>query len=76
MTRDNREFGAHVQYPVGSMPPSSYIAKQDWATSQLRGGLRQKQCRRCGLWLFPQEIAAHNGFDGMPCSGLTQESKS
>ena len=46
-------------YKVGSMPPSGYLAKQEWAEAQHKGGLCQRQCIKCGKWLFPQQADNH-----------------
>lgn len=46
-------------YPVGSQPPTQYIAWHAWAGVQYRGGLRQRRCPECGLWKFPQEMCCH-----------------
>lgn len=46
-------------YEVGSMPPNGYIAWDEWASVQIRGGLKQSQCTYCKLWLFPQEFKSH-----------------
>ncbi len=73
MSRDNAKFSARDHYKVGSMPPRGYVAWHSWAEDQHKGGLRQKQCTRCGLWLFPQELAAHNGLDGLPCSSESED---
>lgn len=46
-------------YEVGSMPPDGYIAWDNWAEAQVKGGLKQIQCEGCKLYLFPQEIELH-----------------
>lgn len=43
----------------GSPPPKSYEAWHLWARAQRRAGLRQVKCPNCGLWVFPQEVVAH-----------------
>lgn len=47
------------EYPKGSMPPPGYVAWHEWATAQGLHGLEQKQCERCKLYLFPQEVDEH-----------------
>lgn len=42
-------------FTVGDPPPSGYCEWHEWAQVQLKGGLRQKRCRFCGLLHFPQE---------------------
>lgn len=42
------------EFKVGDLPPDGYIARQEWAAIQYRGGLRQRKCS-CGKWRFPQE---------------------
>jgi hypothetical protein len=44
-------------YKAGSLPPSGYVARHEWAWVQIRAGLRQVKCPD-GLWRFPQEIKA------------------
>jgi len=39
----------------GDPPPSGYLQWHAWARIQHHAGLRQKRCRMCGLWRFPQE---------------------
>jgi hypothetical protein len=42
-------------YKVGDPRPEGYLEWHEWARVQLRGGLRPRKCRYCGLWRFPQE---------------------
>jgi uncharacterized OB-fold protein len=49
----------YKMYEVGSLPPSGYIAWDEWASAQIKGGLKQSQCSECGLWFFPQEAINH-----------------
>ena len=42
-------------FKVGDPRPGGYLEFFEWAKVQARGGLRQKRCRSCGLWKFPQE---------------------
>ena len=44
-------------YKPGDMPPEGYLAQHEWARIQGKAGLKQKQCGRCGLWRFPQELS-------------------
>lgn len=48
-------------YQVGDQPPQGYTAKQEWALTQYRGGLRQKRCPECSKWRFPQELCCRRG---------------
>ena len=32
-------------------------AWHEWAEAQHKAGLRQKQCGKCGLWRYPQELS-------------------
>jgi hypothetical protein len=59
VSRNNVKFGTRNEFEVGSQPPDGYIAKQEWAHAQLRGGLKQRQCKVCKLWKFPQETCSH-----------------
>lgn len=42
-------------FKPGDPPPSGYLDWHEWARVQHKAGLRQKQCRECGLWRYPQE---------------------
>lgn len=46
-------------YKAGDQAPEGYLAWHEWAEVQHKAGLRQKQCGRCGLWRYPQELSAH-----------------
>lgn len=45
-------------YKAGSQAPTGYLQWHAWAEVQHKAGLRQKQCGRCGLWRFPQQLSA------------------
>jgi hypothetical protein len=59
MTRNNANFNKRDHYDVGTLPPAGYVAWHYWAEDQHKGGLRQRQCKTCGLWKFPQEACRH-----------------
>ena len=44
-------------YRPGDQPPAGYLAWHEWAGTQHKAGLRQKECGRCGKWLYPQELS-------------------
>lgn len=44
-------------YAVGSMPPKGFLDLEEWWKAQRKGGLRQRECGRCGRWFFPQELS-------------------
>lgn len=44
-------------YKPGDQPPEGYLAWHEWAEVQHKAGLRPKQCGRCGLWRYPQELS-------------------
>lgn len=44
-------------YKPGDPAPKGYLAWHEWAEAQHKAGLRQKQCGRCGLWRYPQELS-------------------
>lgn len=46
-------------YKKGEKPPRGYLQWHWWARVQLKAGLRQRYCRGCGQWLFPQERCPH-----------------
>src|SRR5689334_5000997 len=43
-------------YKAGSQPHSGYIAWHEWAAAQIKSGLRQRRCKLCSLFRFPQEM--------------------
>ena len=43
-------------FKAGDPPPSGYVAWHEWAKVQGRAGLRQRKCRRCDRYKFPQEL--------------------
>ena len=45
-------------YKPGDQAPEGYLAWHEWAEVQHKAGLRQKQCGRCGLWRYPQQLSA------------------
>jgi hypothetical protein len=53
--------GLHIlqqaEYKPGDQPPEGYLAWHEWAEAQHKAGLRAKQCGRCGLWRYPQELS-------------------
>jgi hypothetical protein len=44
-------------YKPGDPAPEGYLAWHEWAEVQHKARLRQKQCGRCGLWRYPQELS-------------------
>lgn len=54
--------GLHIlwqrDYKPGDQAPEGYLAWHEWAEVQHKAGLRQKQCGRCGLWRYPQQMSA------------------
>lgn len=46
-------------YKSGDPAPEGYLQWHEWARVQQLAGLRQKACRECGRWLYPQERAEH-----------------
>ncbi len=38
-----------------------YLAWHEWAAAQHKAWLRQRQCCRCGLWNYPQELNVDTG---------------
>lgn len=44
-------------YKPGDPEPEGYLARHEWAEVQHKAGLRQKQCGRCGLWHYPQQLS-------------------
>ena len=49
---------AQAEYKPGDQAPEGYLAWHEWAEVQHKAGLRQKQCGRCGLWRYPQQLSA------------------
>ena len=46
-------------FKVGDPAPEGYLEWHAWSKVQLRGGLRQRRCKTCGLFRFPQETCEH-----------------
>jgi len=44
-------------YAPGDPAPQGYLAWHEWADTQHKAGLRQKECGRCGKWRYPQELS-------------------
>lgn len=59
------------EYPKGCPQPGGYGAFFDWAYAQNAHGLKQKQCKVCGLWLFPQENHPATCTAGETRAGIT-----
>lgn len=49
---------AQETYKPGDQAPEGYLEWHEWAEAQHKAGLRQKQCVKCGLWRYPQELSA------------------
>jgi len=57
-----------AHYKPGDQAPEGYLAWHEWAEVQHKAGLRQKQCGRCGLWRYPQQLSAT--IDRVELTGL------
>ena len=57
---DMLALGREWDYKPGDPRPSGYLAFFAWAAVQQGAGIKQTYCRRCRLWLFPQEPHSHN----------------
>lgn len=44
-------------YQPGDMGPIGYMEREEWAVVQMKAGLHQVACGRCGEWKFPQELS-------------------
>lgn len=44
-------------FKPGDQAPSGYLQWHEWAEVQHKAGLRQKECGRCGLWRYPQQLS-------------------
>jgi hypothetical protein len=55
----NRRFNQASVFKPGDQPPQGYVAWHEWAAVQHRAGMRQRQCQKCGLWRYPQEVCDH-----------------
>lgn len=42
-------------FKVGDPRPKGYLEFFEWACVQAKGGLKQRRCKFCGRWHFPQE---------------------
>ncbi len=47
-------------YKPGDPRPEGYNEFFAWAEVQKAAGIQQAYCRRCRLWLFPQEPHPHH----------------
>jgi hypothetical protein len=45
-------------FKPGDQAPRGYLDWQEWAEVQHKAGLRQRECGKCGLWRYPQELSA------------------
>ena len=43
-------------YKTGDPAPEGYLQWHAWADIQMKAGVRQTHCDRCGKWHFPQEV--------------------
>lgn len=46
-------------WPKGCARPDGYCAFFEWAEAQEGHGLKQRKCKRCERYHFPQEEAIH-----------------
>lgn len=42
---------------AGDQAPDGYLQWHEWARVQHKAGLRQRQCGKCSLWRYPQELS-------------------
>lgn len=59
MTRGAWTIDTTPTFKAGDPAPDGYLDRHEWAQVQLRAGLRQSRCRKCMLWLFPQQHKDH-----------------
>lgn len=65
MTETPYTTGIHIDFvpvfKVGDPPPAGngYNDWHEWAAAQHKGGLRQKRCKQCNRFYFPQEMERH-----------------
>lgn len=45
-------------YKPGDQAPEGYLAWHEWADTQHKAGLRQRECGRCSKWKYPQELSS------------------
>ena len=57
---DMRQLGQENGFKPGDPRPEGYVAFFQWAAVQKAAGIEQTFCRRCRLWLFPQEPHPHH----------------
>jgi polyferredoxin len=43
-------------FKPGDQAPEGYLDWHEWAETQHKSGLRQKECGRCGKWKYPQQM--------------------
>ncbi|WP_259665472.1 hypothetical protein [Rhizobium bangladeshense] len=55
-------------YRGGDPAPKGYLEWHEWARVQLRAGLRQAKCQKCGRYKFPQELSGERVQGGLICT--------
>ncbi len=58
-------------FAPGDPPPAGYCDWHDWAEVQMKAGLKQRRCWKCGLWRFPQEECCGPEPPGLHDTGFT-----
>jgi hypothetical protein len=63
-----RETLPHIHviptYRGGDPAPTGDLEWHEWARAQLRAGLRQSKCPKCGRYKFPQELSGEHMLGG------------
>ena len=58
-------------FKPGAHAPEGYLAWPERGDKQHKAGLRQKECGRCGMWKYPQELSAtQDAFEAKSSKGL------
>ena len=48
------------EFKAGDPAPSGYLESHEWARAQHKAGIRQRQCPKCNLWRYPQELSGED----------------
>ena len=57
---DMLQLGQEIGFKPYDPRPEGYTSFFAWAAVQQAAGIKQTFCRRCRLWLFPQEPHPHH----------------
>lgn len=60
MSRAKEAANWHIditpKFKAGDPEPTSYLDWHEWARVQAAAGLKQRQCKKCNKWRYPQDL--------------------